>query len=312
MPFICYTPKSFHKKTEAIISKANEILDEYALLGLDLTLRQLYYQFVARDIIPNTFKEYKKLQNTINDARLAGLIDWDRIEDRTRNLETFSSYRSGESAIRNLSIYYTENKWLDQPKHVEVWVEKDALLGVIEKASSKYATPHFSCRGYTSQSEIWNSAQRLARLEKPVTILHLGDHDPSGVDMSRDIQDRMNLFQAYNVEVKRIALTMEQIKLKNPPPNPVKFTDSRATGYEKKFGVKSWELDALDPTFLIDLIHKETAALVDSKLWKAAEKKEEIARNNLEKISENFDVTSRFVNDEEAILNFEYYEDDKQ
>lgn len=309
MPFICYVPKRFHPKTEALIAKANDILDEYALLGLDLTLRQIYYQFVARGIIENKFREYKKLQAIINDARLAGLIDWNRIEDRTRNLESFTSYEDGADAMARLANFYAENKWKDQPQHVEVWVEKDALLGVIEKACEKFATPFFSCRGYTSQSEVWNSARRLRKLEKPVTILHLGDHDPSGVDMSRDIQERMDLFEADNVEVKRIALTMAQIRLKNPPPNPVKPNDSRTGGYEKEFGSQSWELDALDPTFLIDLIHKETEKRIDPAIWAESLKKEKIESDKISTISESFEVAARFAALPEAVERFEDWEE---
>lgn len=310
MPFIAYTPKRFFPKSERLISKANEILEEYAALGLDLTLRQLYYQFVARDVIPNTFKEYKKLQSLINDARLAGRIDWDSIEDRTRNLQSWPFSHGPEDAIAEAARHYREDKWDKQPTHVEVWVEKDALLGVIEKACGKYQTPFFSCRGYTSQSEIWGSAQRLAALGKPAVILHLGDHDPSGVDMSRDIQDRMELFEAHDVTVERIALTMEQIRERRPPPNPAKITDSRAKDYIKKFGPKSWELDALDPTYLIRLIEDATAQYVDDEIWEESCKQETNSRDGLKILSHNFDVATRFAKNEAAIQRFEEWEED--
>lgn len=310
MPFICYTPKRFHSKNESLIHQANAILAEYAELGLDLTLRQLYYQFVARDVIPNTFRSYKNIQNLINEARLAGRIDWDCIEDRTRNLQSWPVQDDPESALYELERRYREDKWEVQPTHVEVWVEKDALLGVIEKACAKFQTPFFSCRGYTSQSEIWNSSQRLAALKKPAVILHLGDHDPSGVDMSRDIQDRMELFEADNVTVERIALTMAQIKVKNPPPNPAKLTDSRAKEYIKKFGSKSWELDALDPRYIINLIETETAAYVDDEIWQASCAKEAKARSGLRSLADEFEVATRFVGSEAAISNFEAWNAD--
>jgi hypothetical protein len=308
MPFIEYVAKRFHAKSETLIAKANEILAEYAGLGLDLTLRQLYYQFVARDIIPNSFKEYKKLQSLINDARLAGRIDWDSIEDRTRNLQSWATQTSPDDALAETARHYRESKWDDQPNHVEVWVEKDALLGVVEKACRKFETPFFSCRGYTSQSEVWNSAQRLADLQKPAVILHLGDHDPSGVDMSRDIQDRMTLFEADNVTVARIALTMEQIKARRPPPNPAKLTDSRAKDYIKRFGPKSWELDALDPTYLIKLIEDATEGLLDREAWEKSCEKEKKGRDGLRVLSYNFEVASRFANNPRAISLFEHFE----
>lgn len=318
MPFIAYVPKRFFPKSERLIEKANEILEEYAGLGLDLTLRQLYYQFVARDVIPNTFKEYKKLQSLINDARLAGRIDWDCIEDRTSNLQSWPTEESPEDALAKCARYYREDKWHAQPTHVEVWVEKDALLGVIEKACGKYQTPFFSCRGYTSQSKIWGSAQRLIDLAKPCVILHLGDHDPSGVDMSRDIQERMTMFEAFDVTVERIALTMAQIKERKPPPNPAKITDSRAKDYIKKFGPKSWELDALDPTYLIKLIEDATEEYVDADIWEDSCAKEEKGRDGLKILSHNFEVATRFakwrcaLQNGGAIARFEEWEEENE
>jgi len=158
MPFICYVPKRFHAKSQLEIDRANAIFAEYAELGLTLTLRQLYYQFVSRDFIPNNMKSYNRLKGLVNDARLAGEIDWHSIEDRSRNLQSWSNQPDPETAIAEAAENYREDKWEDQPTHVEVWVEKDALLGVIEMACLKYQTPFFSCRGYTSQSEVWNSA----------------------------------------------------------------------------------------------------------------------------------------------------------
>lgn len=321
MPFIAYVPKRFHPKSEKLIQDANNIIDEYRAIGLDLTLRQLYYQFVSRDIIPNDFRSYKNLQQLISDARLAGRIDWNSIEDRTRNLQEWPTQYSPESALEGLAKHYREDKWDDQPTHVEVWVEKDALLGVIEKACSKYQTPFFSCRGYTSQSEVWNSSQRLGSMEdptagdygqtkKPVVILHLGDHDPSGIDMTRDIQDRMDLFEAENVVVERIALNMDQIKKFRPPPNPAKLTDSRAKDYIKKHGPKSWELDALDPVFVIKLIEDATAAYLDDEKWEKACEREQKSRDGLRNLSNHFDVATRFIASDYAMRRFEEDEDE--
>lgn len=315
MPFIEYVPKRFHPKSERLIGQVNAIIDEYRAIGLDLTLRQLYYQLVSADIIPNAFRAYKNLGELVSQARLAGRIDWNAIEDRTRNLQEWPSQYDPQSALANLARHYREDKWDDQPTHVEVWVEKDAMIGVIERACSKYQTPFFSCRGYTSQSEVWNSAQRLSSMacpiaqdygqtKKPVVILHLGDHDPSGIDMTRDIQDRLDLFEAENVVVERIALNRDQIKKFNPPPNPAKMKDSRAADYVKKHGPKSWELDALKPEFIISLIEEATAEYLDGDKWEAACKKEEDNRARLHSLSENFSIASRFVANPDAMQLF--------
>ncbi len=197
MPRICYVPKKFGFDALEIIEKANEICADYATQGFDLTLRQLYYQFVAADLIPNSDQSYKRLGSIINDARLAGLLDWDYIVDRTRNLRSLASWNDPSEIIRGAAAQFRHDKWSNQPERVEVWIEKDALVGVIQGVCQANQVDFFSCRGYTSQSEVGGAGQRLLSYvdagQKPI-IIHLGDHDPSGIDMSRDIRDRLRMF----------------------------------------------------------------------------------------------------------------------
>lgn len=243
--------------SQAIVRQAIEICVEYAASGYDLTLRQLYYQFVARALIPNTQRSYKNLGSIINKARLAGLLDWSYIVDRTRNLEDLGHWENAEEMLRSAASNFMLDRWKDQDYRVEVWIEKDALTGVIERICTELDVPYFSCRGYTSQSELWRAAQRQLGYEaegKDGIIIHLGDHDPSGIDMTRDIKDRMWTFGA-NVIVDRIALNWDQIELYDPPPNPTKLTDSRAGGYIRRFGNESWELDALEPSVMTELVN---------------------------------------------------------
>ncbi|MFJ8791435.1 hypothetical protein [Streptomyces sp. NPDC102462] len=272
MPREAYIERKFSPRSMALIEKAEEICRDYARQGFDLTLRQLYYQFVARDLLPNKQSEYKRLGSVVNDARLAGLLDWDYIVDRTRNLRGLSHWDSPHSVIRSAASSYRTERWAGQPHRVEVWIEKDALVGVIAGVCQRYDVDYFSCRGYTSQSELWGAAQRMIAYQsagqKPV-IIHLGDHDPSGVDMTRDIRERLELFEAH-VDVRRIALNMDQVREHNPPPNPAKLTDSRASGYIREHGRSSWELDALDPTLLDQLIEEEIWSCRDLDLWDAA------------------------------------------
>ena len=276
MPRIKYIDHSFSNKSETIIFKANEILNEYAEQGFDLTLRQLYYQFVARGLIPNTQREYKNLGSIINDARLAGEIDWDHICDRTRNLEKLSHWNSPEEIISVAARTYMLDKWENQKHRVEVWIEKDALIGVIEDVCKKLDVPYFSCRGYTSQSEMWRAAERIREYieqgQIPI-ILHLGDHDPSGIDMTRDILSRLTLFIEMDpvcsyaqsgFELIRIALNRDQIKKYKPPPNPAKISDSRAKMYIVEHGYDSWELDALEPSVIEKLIYKHVRKFIDT------------------------------------------------
>ena len=261
-----YIDKNFHGKSLEIISKAEGIITEYQAEGYDLTLRQLYYQFVARDLIPNKDSEYKKLGSIINDARLAGLIDWDSIVDRTRFIRKNSHWDSPKDIIESCADQFRIDTRSTQDYYLEVWIEKDALIGVVEGVCHRLDVPCFSCRGYVSQSAMWGAAtSRFIRKDndgKITRILHLGDHDPSGIDMSRDIQDRMKLFGSA-VKVDRIALTMDQIEELSPPPNPAKLTDSRCLDYIANYGNESWELDSLEPSYLEDLIEEKVSNITD-------------------------------------------------
>lgn len=270
MPKICYASKSFRANTLALIDEANLIVTEYQSSGFSLTLRQLYYQMVARTILPNKQSEYKRLGSIINDARLAGLVDWHAIVDRTRSLRGNSHWDSPVSIVRSARQSYLMDKWRDQPYRVEAWIEKDALVGVIQRVCRELDVNYFSCRGYASASSVWRAGGRLAsyldKNQNPL-VLFLSDHDPSGIDMQRDLQERLSRFAGAWIEVKRIALTMDQIDQYGPPPNPAKVTDSRYKNYAWQHGNKSWELDALEPQVLVDLIEEEVLAARDEYDW---------------------------------------------
>lgn len=267
---ITYTPKKFNAKHQRVIDQANQIIEEYRAEGYDLTLRQLYYQFVSRDLIPNTQREYKNLGSIINDARLAGEISWEAIIDRTRNLQKKASWSGPKEIVESCALQFRLDRWSNQENRVEVWIEKDALIGVIADVCARLDVPYFSCRGYTSQSEMWSAGQRIKEYiddGKTPYIIHLGDHDPSGIDMSRDIEDRLALFTDDYINVNRIALNMNQVRQFNPPPNPAKITDTRAKHYIATHGNKSWELDALEPRVLSALVEKTVLSYRNQKFW---------------------------------------------
>jgi len=287
-----FLPKKFHSATLKVIECANEIIAEYELGGFSLTLRQLYYQFVARRLIENTVPEYKRLGKIVNDGRLAGMIDWDGIEDRTRRLESYLSYIGPSQAIEEAAGSYCEDPWLSQKYRPEVWIEKDALIGVIERVCSDYHLPHFACRGDVSQSELYAAGKRfanyLARDLNPI-VLHLGDHDPNGLDMTRDNRDRLRLFAGEDIEVRRLALNLDQVERYALPPNPAKETDTRFLAYVENFGIREcWELDALAPNVIADLIRVEIGALIDKRKWRKAEAKSRANRGILASASQNW------------------------
>ncbi len=291
MPKISYIDKRFRRDKLQLIDKINEVIRNYIAQGYSLTLRQVYYQLVARAIIENNEKSYKNVGNLISDARLAGLIDWNSIEDRTRNMRGNSHWSSPGSIINSAAYSYHLDHWEGQEYYVEVWVEKDALIGIVGQICGQLDVNFFSCRGYVSQSEMWAAAQRLKLRQdqgQNVVLLHLGDHDPSGKDMSRDIQDRLRIFEAYNVEFHRLALNMNQIEQYNPPPNPAKLTDSRATQYIDEFGYDSWELDALEPQVISNLIEKNVSRYRNERIYNEILKQEKTEKNLLSDISTNW------------------------
>lgn len=271
--YVCYVPKKFNAESMGVLKAANAIIREYEGKGMVMTLRQLYYQMVARDMLANVVASYTRLGSLINDGRLAGLVSWTAIEDRGRNLMGLHTYTSPQAAVKSVQASYRIDLWAEQRFRPEVWVEKAALEGVIASICNELRVDFFACRGYNSQSEQWRAGRRFAgyisKGQTPV-VFHLGDHDPSGIDMTRDNRDRLELFCGVKVQVVRLALNMPQIEQYRPPPNPAKATDSRFADYRRLYGDESWELDALEPTVIRDLIKKAILGVRDEGAWDTA------------------------------------------
>jgi len=288
--FIEWRPQ---RKTLAMIDHIESICAELAAQGYELTVRQLYYQLVARDIVPNNFKSYKQIVDITDNARLSGRLDWRYIVDRTRaTYRTDGADTSPEEAIRATADSYSRALWETQPNHVEVWVEKEALVGIVQQAARGVQCAYFANRGYVSQSEMYSAGQRFSaygRAGKSNYVIHLGDHDPSGIDMTRDIEDRLLMFAGRHApQVRRIALNMDQIEQYEPPPNFAKTTDARYEGYAELYGEESWELDALNPQTLDALISTEVLSLRDEDLWQQAEAQQEREREELTVVADNW------------------------
>ena len=266
MPRLTYNNKwNPNTQIKGIVNHARKVLEKNYSLGFQMTLRQLYYQFVKDNILENKQKNYKRLVDYMTKARNAGLIDWDHIIDRGRDAYSLSSWRDPQHFIDSFKSRFHIDWWDGQPIRIEVWVEKDALAQVVQRASNKFDVTYFPNKGYGSVSSFWAAGQRFISLPKEVkdvVIIHLGDHDPSGKDMSRDIEERINMYMTpYRDEhirpslyVDRIALNISQVEEKKLPPNPVKLTDSRSPKYSEEFGQDCWELDALDVQDMMKLI----------------------------------------------------------
>lgn len=306
-----YLYTNLHQPVLDLIAIIDVMIESYVRQGFRLTVRAIYYQCIARDIFPedwidaayntkhglpastkNTLKNYKRLADTLNKARLCGLLDWEAISDENRSVTTRPHWQSGQHFLTSTAPQFYMDHWEGQRKRVFVVVEKAALIGVLEGVCNRWDIPLLAARGYPSVSIMREMA--LAQLQpaldegvEPI-VLHLGDHDPSGIDMSRDLQERFDMFCSKPVEVRRIALTMTQIEEVQPPPNPAKTTDSRFASYETIYGDESWELDALEPKYINSLVEKHVKKCVNMKLWDARAKMIEGTRELLIAHAETF------------------------
>jgi len=279
-----------------ILSYIEIILEEFADLGYSLTLRQLYYQLVGKDLIPNRVEEYNKLGNIVSRGRLAGYIDWSMIEDRTRPETTRPSWDDLADFLSTVKKSYHLYRWEYQPFYLEVWAEKDAVSNIIEPICGRYDVTYMANKGYSSQSALYDAFSRLAsnyaEHDKRPVILYLGDHDPSGMDMTRDIEDRLNMFLNQEIthpsylglQVVRIALNMDQIQAYNLPENPAKITDSRYQGYVAEHGESSWELDALNPEVLVRIVEDHIKQYLTQELFDKVAAQEQTDKDRLNRM----------------------------
>lgn len=292
-----FIDKKFTAAHKQVIKQANAIIEEYAAQGYTLTLRQIHYQFVARDWYENTQQNYKRLGNILDAARKAGRVDWDAIEDRTRGLRRVPVWNAPEKALERIQKSFKLDPWDEQPKlrRIEVWVEKDAAVGIVEPTCNALRIPFFSCRGYSSSSGLYEAGKRLAAFRAAGyenLILYLGDHDPSGMQMTTVSAERVAMYSGGEIDFRRIALTMEQVEEYHPPANFVKETDSRTEWYVDTFGTEDcWELDALRPQTVDQLIRAQIEPLIDQKAWDKTMADEDEHRRVLMEIISDWDRT---------------------
>jgi len=281
--------------------QVNEILDEYKHQGYVLTLRQLYYQLVSRDIIPNNQKEYAKLSDLLTRGRMCGEVDWNGIEDRVRVPKLPYCADDLADALSDIHAQYRNDRQKNMPYYCEIWCEKDALSSVLYRVTERYHIPLIVNRGYSSCSAMYEAYNRLRVQDRPCIILYFGDHDPSGLDMVRDITERLeefgmrsetdvnNFFRdgQYEFHVRHVGLTTAQVEQYEPPPNPAKITDPRAKGYIARYGNISWELDALPPAVLSKLLVEHIEEFIDK----------DILNDNLAREKQDRDKLQQFIDD---------------
>lgn len=304
----------WEKDQEELLNQIREIVEYYIGEDIKLTNRQLYYQLVAKDFIPNALEVYKRFCKFLTDARYGGLIDWDAIEDRGRIPEKHSEWDNIRRLINSATYSYRLPRWKDQDYYVELYCEKQAMESVLKPISEKYHIYFGFNKGYSSASTMYDLAQRIKEKiqeGKKAIILYLGDHDPSGLDMVRDIHKRICEFLVMGDEAVDIvgddekdpyfriiplALNMQQIKKYNCPPNPAKITDPRAGGYIEEYGNKSWELDALEPKVLMRIAEKGIKEFLDEEKYEAWIERERKEIKALEEFGDN--LLNRNIEDE--------------
>jgi hypothetical protein len=287
-----YLHVAFREDNLNLIATMNAIVAEYVAQGFRLTVRQLYYQLVARGVISNTERSYKTTTRVVNDAKLAGLMDWEAIEDRTRAFIRRPHWASGGDILKAVASQFHMDMWQGQAHRVFVIVEKEALAGVLEGVCHEFDIPLLAARGYPSGTvlrEFALSDLRPALVDEQVpVVLHFGDHDPSGIDMSRDLTERLRMFSGHSGEFTRVALNMDQVEEQSPPPNPAKTTDSRFESYAREYGDESWELDALSPAYLAELVREHTQQYIDETAWEARQQEIEDTKARLTKLATTF------------------------
>jgi len=305
------TPNLWEKDGQELLEEIQGIVESYSAQEIKLTNRQLYYQLVAGEIIPNAVETYKRICTFLTDARYSGLIDWDAIEDRGRTPKRASQWNNLSDLIDSAVYSYRLPRWQDQEYYVELYCEKQAMESVLEPVATKYHI-YFGCnKGYSSASTMYELAQRIkSKISsgKKAVILYLGDHDPSGLDMVRDIRKRIIEFMVLgddpidpvgedddnkNFEVIPIALNMKQINQYRLPPNPAKITDPRAKWYFAEYGKQSWELDALKPEILMKLTESGVQRFLDVEKYNKWIEKEKEQRKALETFGKKYTAKER-------------------
>jgi hypothetical protein len=267
---------------EEVVEAALEVFEQY---DTALTLRQLYYRLVSRHLFPNTINSYKRLSRLMVRAREEGAVPVNCLEDRSRRIlgRGDTSYASAQDFLRrrlaSLKESYKEFKlpmWDVQPNYIVVSLEKDALSRLVSDIANQYAVRTFPTRGYPSFTYVQRMAGYIRnRLKgKPTVVLYFGDFDPSGVDIERDLSDRLGKYKAGDFIVHRVALTKDQILKYSLPPMPVKRSDARADNFLASYGNESVELDALDPRTLKLMVAQSIASYIDLDAWR--KKEEEI------------------------------------
>jgi hypothetical protein len=239
------------RATKAEVEARRDALLEIIDDGRPMTVRQVFYQATVRGLVEKAESGYAKVQTDLTVMRCDGSLPYAWLADNTRWQRKPRTFDSVESALQETARFYRKALWNDADSYVEIWLEKDALSGVIYPITSMYDVPLMVARGYASLSFLYSAAEYINTLDVPAYIYHAGDFDPSGVNAGEKIEETLReLAPEAEIFFERIAVTPEQINEWDLPTRPTKASDTRSKG----FGAISVELDAIEPNQLRQLV----------------------------------------------------------
>lgn len=249
------------RATKAEMRDRRHALAEIVIEIAPCAVRQVYYQTTVRGIVEKTEAGYGKVQRMLVDMRRDGEVSYGAIVDNTRWMRKPQTFDNLQDALDQTATFYRRSLWTDAAAYVEIWLEKDALSGVIYPITSRYDVPLMVARGYASLTFLATAAEAIEEQDRPTYIYHLGDFDPSGVNAGEKIEEILReLAPSADIYFERLAVTPDQIEEWKLPSRPTKTTDTRA----RKFGkAESVELDAIHPDRLRDLVERAIQRHID-------------------------------------------------
>jgi hypothetical protein len=269
------------RSTRAEVEARREALLDIIDAGKPMTVRQVFYQATVRNIVEKAETGYNKVQVDLTKMRRDGSLRYDWLADNTRRQRKPRSFDSVEQALQDTAALYRKNLWRDADCYVEVWLEKDALAGVVLPVTAMFDVPLMVARGYASLSFLYNAAEYIKSLDVPTFIYHLGDFDPSGVNAGEKIEATLHeLAPDAEIIFKRLAVTRTQITRWRLPTRPTKTSDTRARG----FGETSVELDAVDPNDLRALVQRAIEQHLPPQQYEVLKVAEESERRLIRKL----------------------------
>ncbi len=311
-------PRTFRPETQPLLDAILQEVEKFEGMGLAVTGRQLYYRI--RDRLPGIVAAcraaraststyawetpgdalYDKVCVLVMQGRDYGLIDWTSIIDDGRDPELPHFWGSGADVLRAAWSGFRLDRWENQEHYVEVWTEKDSHVALMRQAVAGLYVPIQMCKGYGSSTALHDAAERfIERDNQQGVIIYAGDHDASGMDIDRDIEDRLAFYDAYEVDVQRVALTFDQARQAKLSPERLKkrtrkdgrvvYADTRGQGYFDRFKTdETWELDALDPAELQRLVRSAVESYIDPNAWAETEEREKAEREKLRKTADEW------------------------